>query len=111
MANRPLGLGIDLSGPEAMVARNRATSQRQLRELATRRKDVLYLSGDGKSLTTWPGDHAAVILKMTASRRWGFYGVPYTLYYFTARDIHGNLWTGTSPGPQMYARVRRIKND
>jgi len=90
-------------------ARNAATSRRQLRELATRRTDMLYLSSDKRTLTTWMGDHAANILSLTASQRRGFYGVRHTLYYFRARDIHGNFWSGTSPGPGMYARVRRIK--
>jgi len=94
----------------AVDARNRATSQRQLRELATRRTDVLYLSGDKRTLTTWIGEHAADILSLTASRRYGFGGFQHTLYYFRARDIYGHLWTGTSPGPNMYARVRRIKS-
>lgn len=84
--------------------RNRRASQRQLAALRTAKRDVLYLSGDGKLVTTWTGDVAGRVthlLKRSSPIGRYFYNLRFT-------DIYGNHWTGTSPGPNMYVRARRM---
>ena len=95
--------------PEDSVdERNKATSARQLRELEHARKEVLYLSQDMKTLTTWTGEHAARVVRLTRNTG-GFGGRSGGFYNLRAVDIYGHLWAGTSPGGSMYAKIRRIK--
>ena len=65
-----------------------------------------YLDGDGRAIVTWPG---GLLARVTSSRvsRHGFCG---ELVHFRAVAIDGARWYGTSPGPGMYARLRRAKN-
>jgi hypothetical protein len=39
----------------------------------------------------------------------GRHNIGGTLYRFRATDVHGQKWYGTSPGPQMYARMHKAK--
>jgi hypothetical protein len=85
--------------------KNRRTSARQLRRLKTAREDVLYLSSDGRLITTWIGEVAGYVThlrKRPSPIGGGFYNLRF-------RSVHGHSWSGTSPGPGMYARVRRMK--
>lgn len=93
---------------ESLDERNRATSAKQLRELEHARKEVLYLSSDMKTLTTWTGEHAGNVVRLTRNRG-GFGGASGGFYNLRMVDIYGHLWAGTSPGGGMYARIRRIK--
>jgi hypothetical protein len=66
-----------------------------------------YLSSDGKRITTWTGGTLMHVTKHTTARV-GFGGT--TRHYLRATDVHGaHSWIGTSPGPNMYARMRRAK--
>lgn len=78
------------------------------RELADlRRADTVtaYVSGDGKSITNWPGGQLMRIDSMTPRRRpFGRRG-----RYFTVRatDQDGAKWIGAGEGPGVYINMRR----
>jgi hypothetical protein len=78
----------------------------QRADLATSKTFTAYLSSDGKHLTTWSGGILATIL-YSWERRVGFHGSKRT--YFNAVDATGKHWHGTSPGRNMYARMRATK--
>lgn len=62
-------------------------------------------------ITTWTGGHLMSIVSIVW-RRVGFCDVtgrrPMSAF-ITARDVHGAVWIGRSPGHGMYARMRRAK--
>lgn len=66
-----------------------------------------YLSSDGRRLTTWTDGLLADVTSVHSAPV-GF-GHDTTRYYFKATDLDGCKWYGTSPGPGMYARMRRAK--
>ncbi len=57
------------------------------------------------ALTTWSGGHLATITYLHEGR----HNIGGTLWRFRATDVHGGKWYGTSPGPGMYARMRKRK--
>lgn len=59
----------------------------------------------GSTLTTWTGGRLARVTYLTKCR----HNIGGHLYRFEAFDVHGQRWIGTSPGPGMYARMRRAK--
>lgn len=83
----------------------------QVEALKTADTFVGYLSNgpQGKQtsyrLTTWTGGHLATV--GTLVRR--DHNIGGFLYYINAIDAHGQQWHGTSPGPGMYARMRKNK--
>lgn len=58
-------------------------------------------------LTTWTGGTLARVTSLTR----GNHNIGGFLYRFRAVDVHGGRWYGTSPGPGMYARMRRAKGN
>lgn len=64
-----------------------------------------YLSGDGKRIMTWTGHTLAQVSRETV-RRVGYGG---ERTYLRAVDSRGQAWHGTSPGRNMYCRLRRAK--
>ncbi len=78
---------------------------RELTAFLAADKYCAYLSGDGKSITTWPG---GLLARVTWSHkvRHGFCG---QLTRFDAVASDGSKWYGTSPGNGMYCRLRRRK--
>lgn len=70
---------------------------------------MAYLSDDGSRLTDWPGATLATVISTRTARYRGFGGMPFTRVYFSAVDVHGQRWHGTSPGRGMYARMRKVK--
>lgn len=85
---------------------------RELAALATADHYVAYLSnvsqGDDTHyrLTTWSG---GTLARVTSLNR-GHHNIGGFLYRFRAVDVHGGHWYGTSPGPGMYARMRRARS-
>lgn len=78
--------------------------------LKTAERAFGYLSQDRQKITTWTGGELAVVRGIREhKRRMPRTGAPYTISYFRARDVHGAMWAGSSPGPGMYARMRRMK--
>jgi hypothetical protein len=65
---------------------------------------TLYVSSDGRWLTTWPGNRVAP-LAVTGSAR-GFHGVKLTCYRAT---IEGRVYHGRGQGPGMYINLRPSK--
>lgn len=61
---------------------------------------TLYVSGDGRTLTTWPGNRVAS-LEVTGTAR-GFHGVELTCYRAT---IEGRVYYGRGQGPGMYLNL------
>lgn len=88
--------------------------KQQKQELKTADRFVAYLtpatkgrfSATGYVLTTWSGGVLACIEYLSKGR----HNIGSTLYRFRAVDVHGQRWYGTSPGPGMYARMRKAKN-
>lgn len=82
---------------------------RERESLKTQNTFAAYLSGDSKHLTTWTGGVLA-----TVTHRWftsaGGFARGTTITRFRATDVHGQRWYGTSPGPNMYARMRKAKD-
>jgi hypothetical protein len=78
--------------------------QWQREYMATHDQLDAYLSSDGKSITTWSGGHLATV-ERGVSRKTGFCGA--TRMYLRAVDPTGKRWHGSSPGPGMYARLRK----
>lgn len=56
-------------------------------------------------LTTWSGGKLATVVSLRRTR----HNIGGYLYRFNAIDVHGQHWYGTSPGPNMYARMRKSK--
>lgn len=73
--------------------------------LRTARTATAYLASDKATLTTWTGGRLATVTQLTRGR----HNIGGHLYRFRATDGYGALWYGTSPGPGMYARLRRCK--
>lgn len=75
--------------------------------LLTDKRVFAYLSADGKTVITWTGGKLATVTRLKSATLSGF-GSTYRRYYIRAVDVHGaHQWTGTSPGPGMYCRLRR----
>ncbi len=68
-----------------------------------------YLSGDGLTLTTWPGGKLADVTRLVKARTGGFGWQQHHRYYFRAIDVHGAAWYGSTPGKGMFARMHRAK--
>lgn len=79
---------------------------RERDHLRTARTAMAYLASDKATLTTWTGGRLATVTQIT---RQPVTTSVDTLYRFRATDCHGAHWCGTSPGPGMYARLRRCK--
>jgi hypothetical protein len=70
-----------------------------------------YLSSDKKQITGWPG---WMLMRVTSThkRLLGFSRDSQNYcYHIRATDVHGHKWYGTSPGPGMYARMRKVKHE
>jgi len=65
-----------------------------------------YLNSDGTAIIIWSGGKLARVT-YKVSRRVGFNGS--TRVYLNAIDDTGKRWHGTSPGPDMYARLRATR--
>ena len=76
----------------------------QREALKTETHYIAYLSSDGRSnLTTWTGGVLAHI-----TRVWTVGNIfAGSLLRFWAKDIHGAMWYGTSPGPGTCARMHK----
>lgn len=85
--------------------------ERQREELKTADTFVAYMDHDDhmKKIVTWTGGLLAKCDHVYLAKHRGFHGSYYLRWYFRAVDIHGARWYGTSPGPGMYARMRRVK--
>jgi len=81
----------------------------QREELRTAQHFTAYLVQRGRNvyLQTWPGGRLANVTKHW-THRVGF-GYDTVRHYFTAIDVHGQRWHGTSPGFEMYARMTRTR--
>ena len=83
----------------------------QRADLRTAQVYMAYLTGKPGSvygdyeLTTWTGGKLATVTYAQQGR----HNIGGKLYRFRAIDVHGQHWHGTSPGPGMYARMRRSK--
>lgn len=80
--------------------------KRQIAQLTERAPMLVYMSSDERTLTTWTGGKLATITRVRKARN-NFGGT--LRYYFRATDVHGAAWHGTSPGPNMFARMRPSK--
>ena len=64
-----------------------------------------YLSGDGRTVTTWTGGKLARVTREWTTRE-GFGGRTTRV---EVRDSNGRRWYGRGPGRNMYVRLRRYK--
>lgn len=74
-------------------------------EFAAAETYCAYMSGDGRSISTWPGGKLATVT-YSARHRGGFGGEYFTVGA-TAPD--GSRWYGRGGGPGMFVRLRRRK--
>lgn len=90
-------------------AMNAETSKREVAAFCSQAPDrwMVYLSSDGKRLTTWVGDTLAFITSTGRVQR-GFYHSTFT--HFRAIGINGAWYYGRHNGPNMYARMRPSSN-
>lgn len=63
----------------------------------------VYLASDGRTATDWAGGFLG---RVTYLRK-GRHNIGGYLYRIRVTDWAGGQWYGTSPGPGMYARLRR----
>ena len=99
---------IAIVGKRRRICYSCATVREQLM-LRTARRYTAYLSTDGSRLITWTGNPLARVLT-TKTARVGFAdgsGRRPERWYLTAIDDWDHFWLATSPGPDMYARMRR----
>lgn len=83
--------------------RNAETSRRQLAELPTVDRTVLYVAPQGDDVTTWTGDKAGRVI------RWGArHPFSRERRYIRVRMADGSEWHGTGE-PGMYAPLRKCK--
>lgn len=117
------GYGYDAAGRSSCFACCNAADAARMADPATDRI-FAYWTRDTKSgadtmetatprgrITTWPGGELATVVSVRSARV-GFPDVTGrrpTRYYLTARAPDGSRWVGTSPGPGMYARLRRAR--
>lgn len=66
-----------------------------------------YVSGDGKSLTTWPGGILASVTRETRHRGAGFYRSD--IWSYRAKAPDGSRWYGRGAGRGMFLTIRRVK--
>lgn len=66
-----------------------------------------YLSMDGMHITTWTGDHLATVVRKNERKMGGFH--PHKRTFVKVRDLEGNFWWGSGPGPGMYCTIHRYK--
>ncbi len=59
----------------------------------------------GSTLQTFTGITLARVTYLSRER----HNIGGYLYHFRTVDVHGQHWYGTSPGPSMYARMRKCK--
>lgn len=78
----------------------------QRERMRTESEIVAYLNTDGSQVTTWSGGTLGTVTRRV-TRRVGFHGS--TRHYLTVCDTDGRMWHGTSPGPDMYARLHASK--
>lgn len=94
-------------------SRNKELDKKFVEEFKTLNKAVVYISKDGKNITTWMGTPLGKVLSMTA-RSNNFMSRSDTgekLYSLKAKDNNGRLWFGTTHGPGMYARIQVKKSN
>lgn len=66
-----------------------------------------YLSGDGKSITTWTGGHLARVTQHGKARL-GFHGSMIHAIRAVAPD--GSQWYGRNGGEGMHIKIKRAKS-
>ena len=77
----------------------------QRESLKIERHVMAYLNHDRSQLTTWTG---GLLARITCA--WQVYNnFAGRIWRFRAVDVHGQKWYGTSPGPNMYARMHKVK--
>lgn len=96
----------DASEREALKTAERFTGYFVVPEWGTK-DGKLWHTITGSTITTWSGGLLARVTYFSRGRH-NFGGF---LYRFRAIDVHGGRWYGTSPGPGMYARMRRAKGN
>ena len=81
---------------------------RDLAYMSEHGKLSAYLSGDGKSITTWPGGKLADVIDLWQTSAGGFLcGVK--IARVRARSVSGEMWHGRGPGRGMYIRMTKTK--
>lgn len=65
-----------------------------------------YLSGDGRTITTWTGDQLMTVVNRKVVERCTPTGGYNSVHYLTARDLDGFLWHGQGSGRGMSVRMR-----
>lgn len=75
--------------------------------MATADRFDAYVSGDGRTITTWSGGVLARVTSMTEWQGRTPSGGRYDMAHVVARDADGATWSGRGPGAGMYVRLRR----
>jgi hypothetical protein len=74
-------------------------------ELRTAARFTAYLSGDGKTVTTWSGGTLGRVTAQWESKR-------ARKTYVRVTDVHGGTWSGQGPAESgTYVSLRRVKGD
>lgn len=97
------GYGRTADGKTHCYACCHAHDVAQLRD--TSKPFVAYISGDGKSVTNWPGAPLMRIYSHHEGRA-GFGG---RMHYWRAVDVHGRHWHGKNSGRGMCVTLRACK--
>lgn len=98
------GYGIDAGGGMHCYS---CCHLRDISQLKDRTKPFgAYLSSDGKTVSTWPGDALGTVHSHGVARN-GWHGSE--IHRFHVQDAHGAWWQAWGPGKGMYCTLRAIK--
>jgi len=96
------GYGSDAAGRTFCYA---CCASRDRESIARGDRQFLYLSGDGRSVTNWPGTALMSVARETDRTMYGFCVSKRT--FVRAVDENGRTWHGSGGGRGMYLRLRR----
>lgn len=97
------GTAYDLTGRSMCYG---CADSQQAAEMTTADQMLLYLSSDGRSVTTWSGGVLARVTEHSATRT-GWYGPD--IHLIRATDANGARWYGRNGGNGMCIMLRRAK--
>ncbi len=100
------GYGTDSAGRTHCYA---CCAARDRESLRTDDRFFGYISGDGRSLSTWPGDVIGRVESWGAVHPWTRRSCWGERKYVRIVDCHGGRWHGTG-APGAYANLRRVKS-
>lgn len=83
-------------------------AERDIEYMRTHDKIGAYLSGDGRTVSNWPGRPLARVTREAVRMMRGF-GGSHERTFVRAVAADGTRWYGSGPGRSMYLRLHKCK--